>query len=572
MIVYRDATRVVSVRSELAHCFRRWQTQAARAVPQHEAMVQILIAFGMLESALLDAEAPLADAPSRAGSALRRIALSTAGLLQAAWEQRAPREARRDETGVRRAFAELAQLPLPTTVTLRVPEGYAYYGLYPECYLAAAADFSERYPRGRAVCIGLRSIGTGLSALVATALQERGWSVRRDTVRPRGVPSERVLCTTGELRRVWSRWSDARFLIVDEGPGLSGSSFCGTAEALIRLGIPERHIAFFPSWDPPADRLNSASARWRWPRHPRFTRSFEDIWLQPGHLESAPLEDISAGAWRRVVFSQTRDYPAVQPHHERRKYLVRQRAPPRLLKFAGLGAFGTTRLRRACELAEAGFSPETFGCRNGFLESRFVIGRPQTGASADLLETMARYLAYLRECHVRDVRVPFEANCLMLNENLGRVSEHAYEGLLRWRKRLEAAPVVAIDGRMLPHEWIGTAAGFLKTDATDHHDDHFFPGQQDIAWDVAGTIAEFRLGGRLRLEWIARVAALCRDPALPVRLPFYEAAYLAYRVGYAELAARSLGDSPDGRRFTALLRRYHRQALTAVQRLEGSAS
>ncbi len=44
---------------------------------------------------------------------------------------------------------------------------------------------------------------------------------------------------------------------------------------------------------------------------------------------------------------------------------------------------------------------------------------------------------------------------------------------------------------MLPHEWIRTASGFLKTDAVDHQDDLFFPGCQDIAWDIAGAIVEF---------------------------------------------------------------------------------
>ncbi len=46
---------------------------------------------------------------------------------------------------------------------------------------------------------------------------------------------------------------------------------------------------------------------------------------------------------------------------------------------------------------------------------------------------------------------------------------------------------------MLPHEWLLTATGYMKTDALDHHDDHFLPGCQNIAWDVACASVEFEL-------------------------------------------------------------------------------
>ena len=42
------------------------------------------------------------------------------------------------------------------------------------------------------------------------------------------------------------------------------------------------------------------------------------------------------------------------------------------------------------------------------------------------------------------------------------------------RSLIEDAPAYELDGRMLPHEWIETSSGFLKTDAVDHFDDHFF--------------------------------------------------------------------------------------------------
>ena len=69
----------------------------------------------------------------------------------------------------------------------------------------------------------------------------------------------------------------------------------------------------------------------------------------------------------------------------------------------------------------------------------------------------------------------------MIEHNTGQKMEAPQEGV-----------VVAIDGRMLPHEWLETRMAIVKADALDHHDDHFFPGCQDIAWDIAGASVEWR--------------------------------------------------------------------------------
>jgi hypothetical protein len=125
-------------------------------------------------------------------------------------------------------------------------------------------------------------------------------------------------------------------------------------------------------------------------------------------------------------------------------------------------------------------------------------------------------------------------------------------------------PAVAVDARMQPHEWIRTGSGFLKTDGVDHFDDHFFPGPQDIAWDVAGFSVEFGLDAGAADGLADAVAAALRDPSLPARLPFLTLAYLAARLGYASLAAASLGATPDGHAQATLARRYARQLRRAV--------
>ena len=91
------------------------------------------------------------------------------------------------------------------------------------------------------------------------------------------------------------------------------------------------------------------------------------------------------------------------------------------------------------------------------------------------------------------------------------------------------------DGRMLPHEWIATPTGYLKTDALDHGDNHFYPGPTDIAWDLAGAICEFDLNDQEREFLIDNYVQRSADRSVRERLPFFTAAYLAFRIGYATM-------------------------------------
>ncbi|HYC31465.1 MAG TPA: hypothetical protein VEB59_04205, partial [Gemmatimonadales bacterium] len=125
----------------------------------------------------------------------------------------------------------------------------------------------------------------------------------------------------------------------------------------------------------------------------------------------------------------------------------------------------------------------------------------------------------------------------------------------RWG-RPETDRPIALDGRMLPHEWLRGPRGHLKVDALDHHDDHFFPGPRDIAWDLAGTCVEFGLDDSVASELIGRYRRLSRDHTIEARLPAHALAYLAFRTGYAAMSAESLRGSPDGERFRTLTEAY----------------
>ncbi len=95
----------------------------------------------------------------------------------------------------------------------------------------------------------------------------------------------------------------------------------------------------------------------------------------------------------------------------------------------------------------------------------------------------------------------------------------------------------AVDGRMLPHEWIETERGYLKIDAVDHHADHFYPGDADIAWDLAATCVEFAVDRAARCFLVERYRALTGDTLSARLLHFYEIAWTSFRAGYASLAA-----------------------------------
>ena len=152
-------------------------------------------------------------------------------------------------------------------------------------------------------------------------------------------------------------------------------------------------------------------------------------------------------------------------------------------------------------------------------------------------------------------------------EGLGPVWRDRLGDLGRFRPLLIGAPAVSVDGRMMPHEWLATPRGLLKADATDHGDDHFLPGPQDIAWDVAGFAMEFGLAAGRTRDFAEYVAILSGDRRLPERLPFHRVAYGACRLGYTTLAAQTLGNSADGQRMKALTQRYRRQLALSIVRL-----
>jgi len=404
---------------------------------------------------------------------------------------------------------------LPERVALRSPEGYLHYAVYPETYRAAAASLAMPL----AGVIGIRSIGTSLAAMVAAA----SGSAAAMTVRPRGEPyRRRILADPAIAERL--RRADGAVAVVDEGPGLSGSSFMAVAGWLEEAGGARRRIHVFPSHGgPPGPEASDDTSR-RWPSLARHVVPFDDLFLltvKPAHrlttwLEQAlgpldgPLRDLSGGAWRSMVHGLrppgAADDPApVIPAMERRKYAGVAGGRRVLVKFAGLGPIGERKLAHARALAAAGFTPEPLALLHGFLVERWLPAAPHCRLRdlprPVLLARLADYMAF------RAVALPADAAegaalpelvDMAVHNTAERLGAAAGERLAR---RLASLPRhgpglrrCATDNRLQPFEWLVAADGrLMKTDAVDHAFGHDLIGCQDIAWDLAGAAVEFDL-------------------------------------------------------------------------------
>jgi hypothetical protein len=434
-------------------------------------------------------------------------------------------------------------LDLPAEIEISVPEGFAYYAADPELYRIAARRFARECRPGRAAAIGIRSIGTTLAAVVEAELRAAGVDTRSWSVRPRGHPWDRTLAVAGDLERAWREW-DGWFAVVDEGPGLSGSSFAAVTGYLSGLGVPDERIVILPAWLPDGEGFVSETARERWRRHRKFHAGFDELARFPG------ARNLSAGAWRELRGT----WPAVQPQHERLKYLDGER----LYKFVGYGRYGRAKEERARVLR--GFVPPVEGLADGFLAGRWVPGCPAR-PSRELIEHAAAYLAFVRREFQTGDAPAYEPLAEMIAVNVPHAPDPS-----RWRSAVAGGLAAALDARMLPHEWLETADGFVKTDALEHHDDHFFPGPQDTAWDLAAFALEFALDGAGEDALLESYSRRSGDRSVRARLPFYRLAYLSFRLGYSDLAVQALGDSPDGARFHRERARYAALVESEIER------
>lgn len=566
MRVFGDAVRREPVALKLTRL--RTQLAAARASPagmaRHGLLIDALIEAGELAQGIADARFAAAgrrDAHWPDAAAAMALAMAMARLCARSWQSgfaQGPGDAQAEKARV--AACEAA---LPSTeIEVKQPEGFAFYALYPEAFLAAAAPLGERPWR----VIGLRSIGTTLAAMVASALGDDAPL----TLRPVGHPFDRRVAWDGGALAM----PGAHHAVVDEGPGLSGSSVAGVLRQLRAEGVPPDRIHLFPGHGNGPGAQASAETRALWAATPTHVAGFDELILhaaEPAHrLQSwveaivgplaSPLEEITGGGWRGALGVAAGVQMPAHPWQERRKFLARTvDGRTWLVKFAGLGHAARERFACAGQLAAAGFSPAVAGLCHGFLVERWHAEMTPLAPTrlanaalrARLVERVADYIAF----RARSFAAPGEGGASLQAlhdaarhnglEALGNQGAAAWDRHGREAARLQSrVRPVRTDNRMHAWEWLADGNRLLKTDAVDHHAGHDLVGCQDPAWDVAGAMAEFGLGGaesRRLVEGLARRGCAI-DAAL---LRFCVPAYLGFQLGHFHLAAQDAAAGPE---------------------------
>lgn len=563
MLVFGDRARLVDPRAAAIEIESR--LRAIDAMPdgivRHAALVGVFIDASELVQGLIDRASPAADARSVIGDGGMRLLVALAEAVDASWHGQPP-----VTSPVAIALAQLALHRLPDAIETCRAEGYAFYALYPEAYLAAA----RAAPPGPRQVIGIRSIGAGLAALVAAATG----APLPQTVRPRGPPFRRHLEVAPALVAEWA--AAPRLAITDEGPGLSGSSFGAVLDTLEAAGVPACRVECYPSHAGEPGAMASARHRERWQQITRHVVDADALLVSSGALArwlagligplSEPLEDISAGRWRDKHYRAAVDWPACAISQERRKLLAHTRSGTWLARFVGLGRDGERALTRARLLHRAGFTPEVAGLCHGFLVERWlpatplVVTRLDRAARRRMVERIGRYLGFrARELPAgpRD-GASLEQLAEMAHHNASLAFGYAAprpDGLADLAARVRR---VEIDGRLHAWEWLVSGDGVLiKADAHDHHASHDLIGCQDLTWDLAGAGVELGLdaGEQQRLAAIAGETASC--PVDPDLQAFARPCYLAFQLGRHALAQVDGGD--EAQRHQAAVNRYAAQ-------------
>jgi hypothetical protein len=430
----------------------------------------------------------------------------------------------------------LALSAMPDEVELKTPEGYAFYAVLPEAYLKAAAEKPWDEPP---LVIGLRSIGIGLAALTAAVTN----TDKVVTLRPTGHPFRREARVSERLRQALAAHRGP-FAVVDEGPGMSGSSFGAVGDLLEELGVAPERIVFLPSHDGDLGPEALPEHRARWAVAAKRPASFEALvedeplagWFEDLTGTITAIEDLSGGAWAK----DRGDRPPTQAALERRKFKLASERGVWLAKFSGLGAIGDAKFARSRTLFRAGAGAEPLAVRRGFLLERWIEGTPGPQVNrAGLVEHVGRYLG------LRALAFPAEPDdgasledlAVMTRVNLAELKgQAAADALPPPPMRAKPRPI-HVDGRLHRWEWITTAdERLIKTDALDHSCGHDLVGCQDIAWDVAGARIELDLDEAEVEQLMAAVAQVSDRPVDRDLLAFFDLAYPAFQAGLWKLA------------------------------------
>jgi hypothetical protein len=395
------------------------------------------------------------------------------------------------------------------------------------------------------------------------------------TVRPSGHPYSRQVEIAGdELGE--AEWG----LIVDEGPGQSGSSMASAAAALAAHGINPARISFLPSHDGGPSGAAPEDSRTWWSRTRCYAVPLRELRWEGRTLTEAlaartvdlfptsgsveEVRDMAGGLWREVVYPDVAQWPAVDGPFERTKYRCTLRDGTSVLwKFAGQvsaqpgsGSADEQVLMQLTKRSAAGWTAAPLSTALGFIALPWLEGTPLTRADADplVLDHMGRYLVHVASPPLASRER--EAARTRLREMLywntwEALGEETAERTREWSERARvleaAAPLSGYgDGRMAPHEWLRLPSGrLLKLDSFGHEGDHTAVGRQPLVWDIAGTLVEWGMDDEAMFPLLAAVE-LAGGPTYPQDLlTYYRMAYAAFRVGMTALCAQMNPHYPE---------------------------
>lgn len=545
---------------------------------------EVLIAAGQLEQGVHDALIPDAHHAVDERVAYMHALTRASGRVFYAFLSGDPTRA---EDHLRRLQALARAAPALGGVAghFRIPEGFAYYGVFPEQYCQAAQAWSMEHRSDNpphVLVVGVRSIGTTLAAVVAATLEAMGFPVRSFTVRPVGPPFARELTLAPAAVA-----GDAHALVVDEGPGLSGSSMASVAQALWRAGMQPEQVSFLPSHGGEPGPEASARVREVWqrtrtyvfaPNAPIFggttlTQTLAKGITKMGLGEVKQVAEPGSGHWPPTP-SIAGQSPLCSPF-ARPKYYVSTDYGELLLTFYGLASVeGMSLAARAVEVLRRRhinqFGPPPLGCVEGFVAVPWLHGTCANPGSAGQVfdDTLARYLVSTRGPILN--RSARTASLERLTE-IVTVNAERELGLncSEWfmaTRLLQDLPApywaASTDGELGPAYWLRTEAGrWCKLGSPVRGHDPTAPGVQPILWDVAGAIVDWPLSPQDVAVLLHRLEQQLGARAPRRAIDVYLCAFLAYRVGWHHVCSQA---TPTPSEYTA-----HQSAVAACRaRLE----
>jgi hypothetical protein len=554
MLVYGDPQVTLSWGRALEHL-----AGLARGIcPENlEALREFLIKAGQLEQAIADT--PSLSVHAEACANLTRLA---ACLFCSRFLERISMDLPKDEvraalTGIQDIIGKDTELPL------KCPEGFEFYVLFPEQYCIAAAKWAANHPTSpdrEVLVLGIRTIGTTLSAVVGETLRLHGWHPQRQTCRPKGSPYERQLSVSDlTLPCV------CPVLVVDEGPGQSGSSMASVVRPLRSAGFLD--ITLFPGHAGMPGHAMSPETQKIWEVTPRIAIDSDQLrWggnslLEElrrrtqtilGTSEAVQLTDVSDGGWREKAGMPASAWPATNGLFERRKFLAESWDGQALIwKFTGLGGrrWHPGPLNTGSSVVN---KPAILGSCMGFDAEEWVWGerlQPQAALDYSILSAIASHIASCAGPGLSQIEA-IAARKRMAEiaywntyKGLGERQAEQVELLMRQFDDPVGVPRYG-DGRVAPHEWVLEGDTLWKTDSGGHDMDHTAIGAQSFLWDVAGIIVEWHLPPA-RMHCFLGELAQHGLRFTPIELEAHLLGYLAFRLGMMRMAAEQTGNTAE---------------------------